>query len=145
MSLSQADRSGPVLTVLNHVHVRQVQQAFSSRGATVDGGPWPPWSDKYAAWRRRHRRLGKRMMRLTHSLWEKSTHVSHPGYVGVWLGNLRYGFGFRDDVGFFHEHGVGPLPVRSLVRKTAAQHEKFVTAFVRFYRSRIRQVSGAVR
>jgi len=144
VKMSDADRSGPALTILNQVHVKQVRQAFTSRGASVQGGPWPAWSAKYAAWRSRHR-LGSRMMRLTDSLHEKATSVSHGGYVGQWLGRLRYAFGFRDDVGFAHEHGEGPLPVRSIIRKTARQHREFVAAFVRFYRARIRQISRAVR
>ena len=144
VNLSDADRR-LALTPMNQVHVRHVRQAFATRGASVAGGPWPPWSLKYAAWRTRHPRTGRRMMRLTDSLFEKSTHVSHGGYVGVWLGRLRYAFGFRDDVGFWHEHGEGHLPVRSLIQKTAAQHRDFVAAFVRFYRARIRQIGRGVR
>ena len=145
LELSPADRNGPVLTVLNRVHVTQVKQAFATRGASVAGGPWPPWSKRYAEWRRRYRsRLGNRMMVLTHSLLEKSTHVSHGNYVGRWLGRMSYAFGFRDDVGFWHEHGIG-LPVRSIIKKTASQYRDFVAAFVKFYRARIRQIARAVR
>jgi len=148
VKMSDADRSGPALTILNQVHVKQVRQAFTSRGASVAGGPWPAWSERYAVWRRKNTsRFGRSMMRLrgayrgraADQLFRKSTMPGAPDYVGQWLGRLRYAFGFRDDVGFFHD------PTRSIIRKTARQHREFVAAFVRFYRARIRQIARAVR
>ena len=144
LRLQDADKRGPVLTALNQVHVRQVRQAFSSRGATVATGPWPPWSPKYARWRSKFRtRLGNRMMRFTDTLHGKATSTTHGDYIGQWLGGLRFAFGFRDDVGFWHQHGMAG-PVRSLIEKTAAQHRQFVDAFVRFYRAHVRRVARAV-
>lgn len=170
LRLSDADKAGPVLTVLNRVHVAQVKRAFTSRGATVATGPWPPWSARYAAWRAKYRRLGNRMMRLTDTLFGKSTSTSHGDYVGRWIGGVRYIFGFRDDVGFFHQQGtaagvfrhplsdvvgkeiigftgLGPgVPKRSLIDKTETDVRDFAAAFVRFYRAHIRRVArGAAR
>ena len=137
---SQGDRQTVVLRLLDSVHNAQVKRAFASRGATVASGPWAPWSPKYALWRRRHRsRLGNRMMRLTDTLYEKSTSPFHGGHLAIWRGRLRYAFGFADDVGFWHHHGEGRLPVRSVIHKTEADRQEFVRRFVAFYIARIRQ------
>jgi hypothetical protein len=140
LQLSAGDLQGPVLRVMDTVHSKQVQQAFATRGASVATGPWPAWSTKYARWRARHPRTGRRMMRLTDSLYGKATSPNHGGHVARWLGRLRFAFGFVDDVGFYHQHGMGHLPVRSVIDKTEPQRRQLTAAFVIFYRARIRQV-----
>lgn len=140
LQLSAGDRQGPLLRALDAEHNLQVRQGFVTRGASVGTGPWPPWSPKYAKWRARHSRLGKRMMRLTDSLYEKASFSNHAGHIAKWLGNMRFAFGFADDVGYWHQHGSGNLPVRSVVDKTPRQKREFATVLVEFYRKRVRQV-----
>lgn len=140
LKLDAGDRQALVLRTLDAVHVVQVKRAFASRGGTVASGPWPPWSPKYAKWRAQHRRGANRLMRLTDTLYEKSTSPRHGGHVARWLGRLRYAFGFIDDVGYLHQIGAGPLPVRSVLDKTGQDYREFSDAFVRMYQARVRQV-----
>jgi morphogenesis family protein len=143
LKLSAADRSGPVLRVLDTEHSRQVARAFASQGGST-GRAWAPWSPRYAAWRAKHKgRLGGKIMVLTGTLKEKATSPAHGGHVARWLGNLRYAFGFIDEHGYIHmnqEAPRGKMPLRSALIKTEADRRSFVAAFLRFYRARNRQV-----
>lgn len=142
LKLTNGDRQTVVLRTLDSVHNQQIRRAFASRGASVESGPWPAWSPRYAKWRTRHRgRLGNRMMRLTDSLYEKSSFPNHAGHIAEWRGGLRYAFGFTDDVGYMHQQGGPILPKRSLVDKTPRDQQEFLEAFTDFYQNRIRQVT----
>lgn len=138
LQLTPGDLQGPVLRVMDSVHNKQVRQAFSTRGASVAGGPWPAWSKRYADWRARNPRSGRRMMRLTDTLYSKAVFPNHAGHIAEWLGRLRFRFGYADDVGFYHQNST--TKPRSVINKTEPQRRDFVAAFVNFYRARIRQV-----
>ena len=139
MELSEGDRRGPVLIALDRTHVDQVRAAFTSQGRSVATGPWPPWSARYAGWRRRHGH-GTRMLRLTNTMYGKFTQPSHPSHIRRWEGGLAYSFGALDDVAAWHQEGAGHLPVRSVVDKTVGDHRELVSTFSDFYRKRVRQV-----
>lgn len=141
LRLSDGDRQTVVLRLLDSVHNRQVRKAFTTQGAST-GRPWAPWSPGYAAWRKRHG-LGRRIMRLTDTLYEKATSPFHGGHVAQWLGGLRYSFGFADEPGYLHMNAEAPrgrLPLRSALLKTQADHRELVSAFADFWRARVRQV-----
>lgn len=137
--LSEADRRGPLLVELGAVNIAQVRRAFTSRGATVPTGPWPAWSSRYAAWRAR-KGLGSRMMRLTDTLYGKFTSPTHGSHIRRWVRGLLYQFGAIDDVAAWHREGAGRLPVRSVIDKTAADHDEFSKRLVTFYQKRVAQV-----
>ena len=141
LALTPGDLQGPVLRLLDSVHNQQVGQAFLTRGASVATGPWPPWSPRYARWRAKyHHRIGHRMMYVTGTLFAKAARSNHASHIAEWLGKMRFRFGYVDDVGYWHQHGTGKMPVRSVIDKTEKQKHDFVAAFVDFYRKRIRQV-----
>lgn len=81
------------------------------------------------------------MMRLTDSLYEKSSFPNHAGHIAEWRGGLRYAFGFEGDIGYFHQQGGPVLPKRSIIDKTPKDEQEFIDAFVTFYENRIRQVT----
>lgn len=140
LDLDEGDKRGPLLVELDREHIRQVRRAFATRGASVDTGPWPAWSERYAAWRHKHRgRLGNRMMVLTASLFGKAVSPSHGDHVAEWLGGLRWIFGFADDVGWMHQEGGPILPKRSVIDKTTEDHARFVNIFVDFWNKRVDQ------
>lgn len=143
LQLSDGDRQGPVLRVLDTVHSAQVARAFASQGAST-GRAWAPWSEPYKAWRAKHRgRLGAKIMVLSGTLKEKATSPRHGGHVARWLGGFRYAFGFIDEPGYIHmntDAARGKMPLRSALIKTEADRRGFAAAFLNFYRKRIRQV-----
>jgi hypothetical protein len=140
--VTQADASGPLLRELDQENIRQVRRAFATRGGTVATGPWPPWSAKYARWRQSHARLGTQMMILTGTLRDKFQSPSHGDHVARWTGpRLRWEFGAKDDVAFMHEHGRGHQPVRSVIDKTAADRDGFISTFKSYYKKRIEQAT----
>ena len=148
LTLDAGDLSGPVLRLLDAVHRRQVQEAYRTHGATVEGGPWRFWTKKYGRWRVRHwDRYGKEFLRLKGSyrgrspdqLYRKAALAGQAGHVALWRGRLRFAFGFADDVGFMHQHGMGHLPVRSVVDKTRKDEADFPKAFRAFWIKRVKQ------
>lgn len=146
LSLSDADRSGPLLIELDRENIRQVRQAFSTLGASTAGGAWAAWSPDYAKWRGSlaglRASVGRRMMILTSTMFGKFTSPSHGEHVAEWRGGLRYAFGARDDVAFIHMGPAGRsrMPYRTVIDKTQADVRRFASVLVNFYRKRIRQV-----
>jgi hypothetical protein len=141
LMLTDGDRAGPLLRALDTVHAAQVRRAFSSQGAST-GLSWSPWSAGYAAWRAKHPRLGKSIMRLTDTLYEKATSVLHGNHIARWMGALRFDFGFIDEPGYIHmntEAARGKMPLRSALIKTERDHQEFVDRLVTYWRARIQQ------
>lgn len=146
LTLTNSDREGPILRVLDRLHNDQVRLAFRTGGSSVASGPWPAWSPDYAKWRAKHvGRLGRTMMFLTGTLYGKATSPNHGDHVAEFVPPFGYRFGFADEVGFWHQEGAGQLPKRSLIDKTDSQYRAFTAAFTDFYLKRIRQVVRRVR
>lgn len=148
LRLDDGDQTA-VLRLLDREHVLQVKAAFATHGASVATGPWRFWTTEYGKWRVRNRsKYGLVFMRLLGSyrgrsadqLYKKSTQVTHPDHIALWRGRLRYAFGFRDDVGFMHQHGGPALPKRSLVDKTEEDRARLLNVFLDFWLARVRQV-----
>ncbi len=130
----EGDRRGPLRIELQKTHIKQVNRAFRTRGASVKGGPWPGWSAGYAAWRAKHN-LGNRMMVLTGTLKEKFTKSTHGSFVSRFVKPFRYQFGAIDDVAAKHHfEGVGrPPKFRSVIRKTPKQLKEFQETVKQFW------------
>lgn len=143
MVIDDADRSGPLLTVLDGVARKAAKTGIQSEG----GGAWPALTPKYEAWKAK-RGYGSKMMILARAyrsreaeqLSRKFTLAEEGGHVKRWLGGLRYDFGVTDDVGYVHEQGGGKLPRRSVTDSIYAARDQFIQALRTFWQASIQRV-----
>ena len=136
--LSDRDKKGPLLIELDAENIKQVRRAFATKGASTPSGPWRAWSKSYAAWRSSEG-LGKLMLRLTDSMFDKFVSRTHGSHIARWRKPLKYDFGVLDDVAFIHQNALEGKPKRSVIDKTSKDHRKLVDRFVKFYGKRLRQ------
>jgi hypothetical protein len=139
LKFTERDKKGPLMKVMARENARQVRLAFSTQGATVATGPWPALSPGYAAWKKKWFPT-KKILRLTDTLFDKATKVSHPAYIKKFVKPFRYVLGFRDEVGFKHQVGADNLPRRSLMDKKPGDIEHFKLELLNEFNKRKRAV-----
>jgi len=148
LKLTDKDKAGPLRIELESVHVKQVNKAFKTRGVST-GRAWPAWKPGYAAWRAKNPGFGKTMMQLSKpwqgrpakELRRAFTLPGHPKSIGKFKKPFSFIFGASDDVAFKHEHGIGPLPRRSIINKTPKDIKQFVRTLLSFWDKRIEQAT----
>lgn len=140
--LTDADKSGPLMVEMDREHVRQVTKAYTTEGATTQGG-WPRLSPRYAAWKRKAF-PGRKILVRSGETRARFTRPNHPGHYRAFIRPFTYLFGADSSVQAKHEYGIGDpgqrLPRRSILTKTAQDIAAFQNALVQFYLKRVRQV-----
>jgi hypothetical protein len=140
--LSDADKRGPLMVEMDKEHVRQVTRAYTSEGASTQGG-WPALSPRYAAWKKKAY-PGRRILVRTRETRNRFTQPANPAHVRQFIPPFSYQFGARSAVQTKHEFGIGDpgqkLPRRSILTKTSADLAAFTRTFLQFYTKRVRQV-----
>ena len=144
--LTDRDKAGPLRIELQQTHIKQVNAAFKTKGAST-GMAWPEWSPGYAAWRSKHPEVGRTMMQLS-APWqgrgakELRRAFTLPGsvkFIGRFVKPFKYIFGANDEVALKHEIGAGRLPRRSVITKTPADIKQFIRTLLKFWDKRIEQ------
>lgn len=135
--LADGEKSGPVLAALTPVHLRQVNRAFNTEGATTGMGLWPRLSARYAKWKQKVA-PNKTMLQLTGEFNNLSTQTQL--IVREYTSPNIYSFGFESEVGAIHERGIGKMPRRSILDKTRSDFEEFTKKFAEFWIDRAKAI-----
>lgn len=142
LSLSEADKRGPLLVEMGREHVRQVTRAYTTEGAST-GAAWARLSPGYARWKAKAY-PGRKILVRTRDTRARFEQPSNPAHIREFIPPFSYQFGAASNVQAAHEYGVGSpgqrLPVRRLLRKTQADLAAFRKVLVQFYIKRVRQV-----
>lgn len=141
--LSDADKSGPLMIVMDREHIRQVRRAYGSEGATTAQGPWPRLSPRYAAWKRKAY-PGRRILVRTRETFQKFVQPTSASHIRRFVQPFSYQFGAASEAQWRHENAAGVggqvLPRRSILAKTANDLQGFNKALLGFWIKRVRQV-----
>lgn len=139
LGLPHADMAGPVLVELGVVHRKQENRIFATQGSAGASGRWPALSPGYAA-KKRKQFPGKKILQRTGDMKARLTKRSNPNYYQDYVprsaarGTFR--FGARSGLAAAHRAGTGPLPIRDMLTKTAAQVAEFQAALFKWYREK---------
>lgn len=153
LHLSPSDMAGPVLKELGVHHRRQENQIFASEGSAAASGRWPALSPGYAS--RKRKEFGrKKILQRTGDMKSRLTKASNPNYYQDYVARSDrtgiFRFGARSGLARSHISGIGSLPMRDMLTKTAQQVGELRLAFATWYRTKrvpqvLRQFGPAIR
>lgn len=142
LSLSDADKRGPLMIEMDREQVRQITRAYTSEGATT-GSVWARLSPGYARWKAKAY-PGRKILVRTRDTRARFEQPTNPAHIREFIPPWSYIFGAASSVQAAHEYGIGSpgqrLPIRRLLKKTEADLVAFQKTLVTFYIKRVRQV-----
>ena len=139
LQLSDGDMRGPVLTLFGQLHRKQTKRIFATEGGEGASGKWPALSPAYA--KKKRKLFGRKpILVATGEMKGRFVIPTNPSYFQRYFpqsaGRGLFRFGARSGKGAAHRTGLGPLPIRDMLTKTAEQVSEFATALVNWYRTK---------
>lgn len=142
VQLTDADKAGPLLIVMDQEAVRQNRRMFATEGAFT-GTPWAALSPRYAAYKRKVK-PGRRKLVFEGDTKDSFLTPTNPNHYRKFVPPFTYLLGATGEKAWRHNTGTGVgkqrLPVRRLNAKTPENIKAFYQAVAGYYIKHVRRV-----